>query len=159
MKKLLAAGLLAIGLIAATPRPAAADATIFWGFSSEPKTRSVRGFAAGISLVIVGFEFEYANTSEDSLEAVPGLRTGMFNGLLQTPTRVQLYVTAGGGVFRERLGEAGETSFGTNIGGGIKIPLFGPIRVRVDYRIFNLRGSDVLYAHPQRFYVGGNIAF
>ena len=159
MKKCLAASLLAFGLLAATPRPAAADATIFWGFSSTPQNRSARGFAVGISLVIVGFEFEYSNTSEDSLEAVPGLRTGMFNGLLQTPTRMQLYVTAGGGVFRDRIGEVGETSFGTNIGGGIKIPLVGPLRVRVDYRVFNLRGSDVLYAHPQRFYVGGNIAF
>ena len=159
MKKFCALGLIAAGLVAFTPRPAAADATIFWGFSPTPTSRAVKGFAAGISLVIVGFEFEYANTNEDEFNAAPGLRTGMMNGLIQTPTKTQLYVTAGGGFFRERLGEAGETSFGTNIGGGIKIPLVGPLRVRVDYRVFNLRGGDTLYKNPQRFYVGGNIAF
>jgi len=159
MKKVLVAALVAVGLIAATPRPAAADATIFWGFSSTPTNRAARGFAVGISLIVVGFEFEYANTSEDALKAAPGLRTGMFNGLLQTPTKMQLYVTAGGGFFRERFNDVGETNFGTNIGGGVKIPLFGPLRIRVDYRVFNLRGSDTVYMHPQRFYVGGNIAF
>lgn len=159
MKKLCAIGLLAAGLLAATPRRAAADATIFWGLSPTPANRSLKGFAAGISLVVVGFEFEYANTREDEFDAAPGLRTGMFNGLIQTPTRTQLYVTAGGGFFRERFRDLSETSFGTNIGGGIKIPIVGPLRVRVDYRIFNLRGGDTLYTHPQRFYVGANIAF
>ena len=45
-----------------------------------------------------------------------------------------------------------------NIGGGMKIPLLGPIRVRADYRVFQLRGSP-LHTTYQRFYVGGNLAF
>jgi hypothetical protein len=83
----------------------------------------------------------------------------MINGLVQTPTRTQFYLTGGGGFFRERLAGEGETSFGTNIGGGIKMPLAGPLRLRLDYRVFNLRGADTLYPHPQRFYVGLNVAF
>ena len=82
----------------------------------------------------------------------------MFNALLQTPTRTQLYVTAGGGFYRERFGEVTETSFGTNIGGGLKIPLAGPLRVRLDYRVFSLRGQP-LYTNPQRFYGGVNLGF
>ena len=73
----------------------------------------------------------------------------MINGLIQTPTRTQFYLTAGGGFYREALAAASETSFGTNIGGGVKLALAGPLRLRVDYRVFNLRGSPV-YSTPQR---------
>jgi hypothetical protein len=113
----------------------------------------------GINLLIIGFEFEYANTTEDLDEAAPGLRTGMINGLVQTPTSgTQFYLTAGGGFFRERLGDDAETGVGTNIGGGAKIGLAGPLRLRLDYRVFNLRGSPVV-KNPQRFYAGLNLAF
>jgi hypothetical protein len=83
----------------------------------------------------------------------------MFNGLLSTPTTgFQLYGTIGGGVYRERFGELTETSFGTNFGGGAKVTLVGPLRLRVDYRVFNLRGGAV-HKTPQRFYVGANLRF
>lgn len=149
--------LTAAGLLL-TAVPARADVTAFWGLSPTPETRSVRGLSAGISLVVFGFEFEYANTAEDLTAGVPGLVTGMFNGLVQTPTSTQFYLTAGGGVFRERLEATGETHVGTNIGGGVKLNLVGPLRLRLDYRIFNLRG-DTLHARPQRFYAGVNLAF
>jgi len=149
---------LAIGTFAALPTRAAADVTAFWGFSPTPSTRAAKGFAVGLGLIIVGFEFEYNNTAEDPVQGAPGLRMGMFNGVLQTPTRAQLYMTAGGGLFRERLGTATETSFGTNIGGGLKFPLLGPLRLRLDYRVFTLRGQP-LTRNPQRFYGGVNLAF
>jgi hypothetical protein len=82
----------------------------------------------------------------------------MLNGLVQTPTSTQFYLTAGGGFFRERLASEGETFVGTNIGGGVKLSLAGPVRLRLDYRVFNLRGNP-LYANPQRFYAGINLAF
>jgi hypothetical protein len=138
--------------------PAQADITAFWGLSPTPDTRSARGFSAGISLVVFGFEFEYGNTAEDLVKGAPGLTTGMINGLVQTPTTTQFYLTAGGGVFRERLAGEGETFVGTNIGGGVKLNLAGPLRLRLDYRVFNLRGSP-MYANPQRFYAGLNLAF
>jgi hypothetical protein len=82
----------------------------------------------------------------------------MINGLIQTPTRTQLYLTAGAGFYRERLATESETHVGTNIGGGIKVGLIGPLRVRVDYRVFALRGSP-LQKTPQRLYAGANLSF
>jgi hypothetical protein len=149
----------ALAGLAATPSPAAADITFFLGLNPTPETRTTRGFGFGINLLVVGFEFEYANTREDVLVAAPGLTTSMFNGLIMTPTTgVQLYATAGGGVYRERLADVRETHFGTNVGGGVKMTLVGPLRLRLDYRVFNLRGSP-LHRNPQRFYAGANIAF
>jgi hypothetical protein len=149
---------LTLTVLLATPVAAYADVTAFLGATLTPSSRSARGVAVGISLLVVGFEFEYASTAEDPLEDGPSLKTGMLNGLVQTPTRTQLYLTAGGGFFRERLNDEGETSFGTNVGGGIKMGLAGPLRLRVDYRIFNLRGN-ARYKNPQRFYVGANFSF
>jgi hypothetical protein len=151
-------GALVLVLVSVLPRTASADVTAFWGFSPKPATRAAKGFAIGLSLMIVAFEFEYASTSESLEDIAPGLRTGMINGLLQTPTRAQFYLTAGGGRFREELAETSETSFGTNIGGGMKMTLVGPLRLRIDYRVFNLRGSPV-YKTPQRFYAGANFSF
>src|SRR5687768_11508079 len=62
------------------PSTASADVTAFLGSTPTPSTRLVKGFAAGMGLLIAGFEFEYATTNEDPLKTAPGLRTYMFNG-------------------------------------------------------------------------------
>ena len=119
------------------------------------------GFSVGVGLVIVGFEFEYGHTSEDLEELAPGLRTYMFNGLLQTPIPIagmQFYGTAGGGGYQETLNEISETNVGINVGGGMKVNLAGPLRLRFDYRVFTLQGSP-RYSKPQRFYAGMNLKF
>ena len=149
---------LAFVFVAAAATPARADVTAFLGLSPTPENHAVRGIAAGISILVVGFEFEYANLSEDDDELLPGLKTYSGNVLVQTPTSTQLYVTAGAGGYQERLGEAQETHFGINVGGGAKISLLGPLRVRLDYRLFTLKGSP-LNSTYQRFYVGANFAF
>ena len=144
------------------PATASADFTAFLGVNPTPESRTLTGISGGIGLLIVGFEFEYANTREDADELAPGLRTYMFNGLLQTPVPIagmQFYATAGGGVFRETLNEASETNVGVNVGGGVKMNLAGPLRLRLDYRVFTLRGSDVRHSNPQRFYAGLNLKF
>jgi len=158
MTRLVRSALMAVVLLAGIPAAAHADLTAFAGSTMTPKARAARGAAFGVSLIVIGFEFEYASTIEDPANASPALRTWMLNGLVQTPTRTQLYLTLGGGLFRERLGTAGETSFGTNVGGGVKFSLVGPLRLRLDYRVFNLRGSP-LYATPQRIYAGVNLTF
>jgi opacity protein-like surface antigen len=159
MKRALIISALAFAALVGRPAPAAADITAFWGFSPTPESRRTGGFAAGVNLVLLGFEFEYAKTAESDPKGAPGLTTGMLNALVQTPsTGVQLYVTAGGGFYRERYRDLSETSFGTNIGGGVKFSLLGPVMVRLDYRVFSLRGNP-LYSTPKRFYVGANIAF
>jgi len=158
MKRTLLIGLLVAAGLLGRAQPAAADITFFFGFNTGPQTSSTRGLAAGVTLLILGFEFEYANAKENPSKLLPGLETGMFNVEVMTPTSISLYATAGGGIYRETLGDARVTSWGTNIGGGVKFPLFGPLKVRVDYRVFNLRGNP-RYNHPQRLYAGINWAF
>ena len=151
----------AFSLLLLLPSTASADLTAFLGTTPTPSARVVKGFAAGMGLLIAGFEFEYADTNEDLVKAAPGLRTFMFNGLLQTPIPIgglQFYGTAGGGVFRETLDDASETNVGINVGGGIKMSLAGPLRLRFDYRVLTLRGSP-RYSNPQRFYAGINLKF
>ena len=85
----------------------------------------------------------------------------MGNVLLQTPFAIlgfQPYFTTGGGVYRERSGPQSETSFGANTGGGVKISLVGPLRARVDYRVFKLEGEP-LHSTVHRVYAGVNLKF
>ena len=139
--------------------PARADITGFLGANTTPANRQVRGLALGAGLLIVGIEFEYAFTPDDPSATAPSLKTGMGNVLLQTPgsfSGVQPYFTTGGGLYRERLGARVDTSFGVNIGGGVKVTLIGPLRLRVDYRVFKL-GSGALYSPAHRVYIGLNV--
>ena len=151
--------LIALALLA--PSSASADITAFLGTNPTPVNRVTTGFGVGVGLVIVGFEFEYGRTRENEDEQAPGLWTYMFNGLLQTPIPIagmQFYGTAGGGVYRETLDEISETNVGINVGGGVKVSLAGPLRLRFDYRIFTLQG-DPRHSKPQRFYAGLNLKF
>ncbi len=139
-----------------------ADITVFLGLTPTPERRLLKGASIGAGLLVLGFEFEYASIGEDESEAAPSLKTGMANVLVQTPVPIgnfTFYGTVGGGIYREKLtGVHQETSFGSNIGGGAKMSLAGPLRLRLDYRLFNLRG-DALHDRVHRFYAGLNIAF
>ena len=104
---------LALTLIATTPSIARADVTAFLGRNSAGDDRSVtRGFAAGVSLLVVGFEFEYANSTEDLTTGTPALRTTSGNVFAQTfgLPGFQLYATTGAGIYREKLGNDQETA-------------------------------------------------
>ncbi len=143
------------------PARARADLTAFVGVNPTPANRPVTGLALGVGVLVVGVEFEYANTREDPTTASPALKTGMFNLLVQTPfpvAGIQVYGTVGAGLYRERLGDRTETHVGANVGGGAKIALAGPLRLRLDYRIFTLRGTPVA-PRPHRLYAGVNLAF
>ena len=156
-----AASALSVVFLLGVPNPALADLTAFIGANQTPANRPARGVALGLSLIIIGFEFEYSETSEDRPASTPSLRSGMFNMHVQTPfgiSGLQFYGTIGGGAYRERLEAHQETSFGANVGGGVKVSVAGPIRVRFDYRVFTLRGKP-LHDKPQRVYVGLNLAF
>jgi hypothetical protein len=151
-------------IVLSAPSTAFADITGFLGFTTNPASRPSTGFAIGAGLLIVGFEFEYASTHDDVIEQAPSLHTFMFNGLLQTPIPIfgmQFYGTAGAGGYRETLETSvnpSETNVGVNVGGGAKISLVGPLRLRVDYRVFTLKGSP-RYPTVQRFYAGVNLKF
>jgi len=148
----------ALSLIAT---PARADATLFLGTTTTPDNRSLRGAAFGLGLLVVSFEFEYASTTSDVDSVAPSLKTGMGNVLLQTPGMIhgfQPYFTIGGGLYRETLGAHSDMGLSTNTGGGVKVALVGPLRLRVDYRILRL-GSGALYSPAHRIYVGLNLKF
>ena len=162
----LASILLAAGALLVTAAPARADLTGFIGTTTTPTARTAGGFSAGTGFVIVAFEFEYSATKEDlsSADIAPALKTYMFNGLLQTPVpiaRTQFYGTAGVGAYHETLSTQplnNQTNIGTNIGGGAKITLAGPLRLRLDYRIFTLHGN-ARHTPVQRLYAGINLKF
>ena len=148
-----------VALLVLVAAPARADVTGFIGANLTPTNRQVLGGALGIGLLVIGFEGEYAFTPDDPKASAPSLTTGMGNVLLQTPVAifgVQPYFTTGAGLYRETLGTHQDTSFGFNTGGGVKITLIGPLRLRVDYRVFKL-GSDALYSPAHRIYVGLNL--
>lgn len=153
--------LAALALLAVTAAPARADITAFLGLSPTPERHTVKGVSGGLSLLVVGFEFEYSHLGEDTPEALPGLKTYSGNMLVQTPVEVggaQFYGTAGAGPYQEYLGARKETHVALNFGGGVKVRLAGPLRLRLDYRVFQLKGEP-LHSTYQRFYAGANLAF
>ncbi|MEQ1869116.1 MAG: hypothetical protein ABL961_03730 [Vicinamibacterales bacterium] len=153
--------LLTLALLASSIRPAGADVTAFVGANTVPDNRALRGAAIGIGLLVVSFEFEYAATSNDHLATTASLKTGSGNLLLQTPMMVhgfQPYFTIGAGLYRETLGNHVDTGVAPNSGGGVKIHLAGPVRLRVDYRVFRL-GNGALYSPAHRIYAGLNLKF
>jgi hypothetical protein len=158
-RRAIAIATLACGLLAT---PAFADITGFIGANTTPANRQVRGAAVGIGLLVVGFEFEFANTTDDPTAAAPSLTTGSGNILFQTPIAFfgfQPYFTTGAGLYRETLGSAHQdTGIALNTGGGVKVALIGPLRLRVDYRVFKL-GSGALNSPAHRLYAGLNLKF
>jgi hypothetical protein len=150
------------------PTAASADATAFIGANTSPSNRLARGFAIGAGLLIIGFEFEYADTTDDVTSGAPSLKTGTGNMLLQTPIAFagfQPYFEIGGGVYHEELGAAfasalpvSNTGFVGNTGGGVKISLVGPVRLRVDYRVMTLK-NGALVSPVHRIYAGLNLKF
>jgi opacity protein-like surface antigen len=146
-------------LLALSSAPARADITAFIGANTTPANREVLGASVGIGLLAIGGELEYAYTPDDPSALAPSLKTAMANVLFQTPTAFmgfQPYFTIGTGIYQEELGTHSDTSVGFNTGGGVRVSLVGPIRLRLDYRIFKL-GSGALYSPAHRFYAGLNL--
>jgi hypothetical protein len=145
--------------------PAAfADLTAFVGAQMNDERQAFRGAAIGASILVVGFEFEYAHAGEDESSGLSSLTSGSGNVLLQTPVPIfgmQFYVTTGAGVYREKLERIDhqETNLTVNTGGGAKITLLGPLRVRLDYRAVKLNGEPFRPSVVHRLYAGINIAF
>lgn len=168
MTRYRAAGIVAALLVLSTAKTATADITGFLGLSGGPSVRTTWGLAAGISFLVVGVEFEYADVADSPENAAPRIRTGSGNLLLQTPFAVggiQLYGTAGAGGYRMTwevplAGQgSSETNAAVNLGGGVKLGLLGPLRLRADYRYFRFMGAPAGQENIHRFYIGANLAF
>lgn len=148
-------------IVIGVAKPAAADLTAFVGSTQSLSDRTATGVAVGLSLAIIGFEFEYSNTSVDNIRGKTELKSSMFNVLVQSPfpiSRLQFYGTIGGGLYRERLGRSRDTGLGSNMGAGVKVSLMEPIRLRLDYRSLRL-GKHSASRAIQRFYAGLTLDF
>jgi len=161
-------------VLVAASRPAYADATLFIGSNSvsnasNASRQTTKGFAIGAGVLVVGVEFEYASTGEDEKGFGPSLRTGIGNVYVQTPVPLaglRFYATAGGGLYRETTTatpvEFQKTGVTSDTGGGVKISLLGPLKARLDYRVFKLLGDKpqpTWKSTVQRLYAGINLSF
>jgi hypothetical protein len=159
MMRTLTVAALAGWLVVSFASPAHADLTAFLGSTTTPAARRASGVSFGATLIIVGVEGEYSSTIENDTSGAPALKTVMGNLIVGLPTgAVQPYFTVGTGAFHETYLGTSVTGLGTNVGGGVKIRLAGPLRVRLDYRHFTLNGQP-RYANVSRVYAGLNLAF
>lgn len=164
IRRLALVTLLATGAVLGCSAPAFADVTAFVGTYTNPERQTLRGLSAGFSLLIVGFEGELAQAGEDESAGSPSLLTLSGNAFLQTPVPIlgtRFYLTTGAGIYREQVDaiDHQETHVVFNTGGGAKITLIGPLRVRLDYRVLKLRGDSLRPSTAHRLYAGVNLGF
>ena len=153
--------LLAFAMLLGSTRPARADLTIFAGLQGAPVIRPTTGISVGFGLLVVGWEVEIARVREQEDDRAPSIAAGTGSVYVQNPvpiSGVQFYALAGAGVYRERLGPSFEqTDVHMALGGGAKVALAGPLKLRLDYRYFRLR--DALSPDAQRLYAGLTLSF
>ena len=147
--------------------PAHADALVFTGaLASGSGARLITGASIGFFYPalgsIGGWEVEYARTRGGTQS--PGIYTLGASLLVQSLPNadgLQFYGALGGGSYTRD--EAGSL-FQANVGGGLKVRLAGPLRLRFDYRLYILQRSDAgefftEHRHPQRVTVGIGLGF
>ena len=160
-----------IGLLA-TAGPASADATVYAGAVTGGGSRSVVGGAIGFfpreTGAVIGFEIDHMRTIGGVTPSRPRIESSGGALLVQVyvvPRRFQAYGALGGGVFSQDGGDQTAAGIAANFGGGIKITLAGPLRIRLDYRLFVLSQNPdqsleaLSYKHPQRVTAGLALAF
>jgi hypothetical protein len=148
-------------LVMASAAPARADLTIFAGLQNAPDVRPSTGIGVGFGLLLLGWEVEIARAAQDTAHRAPSVASGTASVYVQNPlpiSGVQFYAIAGAGLYRERFSDVYEhDDVHVAIGGGAKIELMGPFKLRLDYRLFKLR--DARSENPQRVYAGLTLAF
>jgi hypothetical protein len=155
-----------VALVLMNPVSARADATVLVGLTLVDALRPSYGFSFGYRPSAVGFEIEYLSTLG---QTTPGDYSagGIFGSLIVQPvtiSNVQIFAVGGVGVWGE--GFAGGKRTGVlnarNVGGGVLVALAGPLRLRLDYRLFLLGevSEEEVGAiapsrkHPQRIAAG-----
>jgi hypothetical protein len=118
--------------------------------------------ATGVAIALkphpgpVSLEFEYLRSRPDPFASGSGIASLAGNILVQPSwqrSRFQYYGTLGVGFYSLVRDYQGSTDSARNIGGGAKVTLAGPWKLRMDYRAFLLaRTGGAQLAH--RFYVG-----
>ncbi len=136
-------------LLAASSRPALADATLFIGTTTTPSNRTTKGFAIGVGLLDRRLRVRVRVNDGRPLEgrAAAADRHGQ-RATCRRRSRLPGCSSTrrpAAGVYRETLGTTHqETHVGFNTGGGVKVSLLGPLKARLDYRVFKLRGDAAL---------------
>ena len=152
--------LLAVAILLCASAQARADLTIFAGLQGSPVIRPATGISLGFGVLVVGWEVEIARVTEELEDRAPSISAGTGSVYVQNPvpiSGVQFYAIAGAGLYRERLGIIEQTDVHLALGGGAKIELVGPLKLRLDYRYFRLR--DAIEPDAQRLYAGLTLGF
>ena len=144
LASLMMLGVSAAVAVAQTPAPPV-NLTAFAGLAMVPDAHAVSGIGVGVRPQPgpVSIEFEYSNSQIDRTRSVPSIVTLAGNFLFQVPvrqSRFELYGAFGLGFYvpqpdRQR-GEDADSAW--NFGGGTKVTLAGPLKLRMDYRVFRL---------------------
>lgn len=171
MRRSLSRAACLVVLMLMNPVSARGDATVLVGLTYVDALRPSYGFSFGYRPSVVGFEIEYLGTFG---QTTPGDYSagGIFASVIVQPvtiSHVQIFAVGGFGAWGE--GFAGGKRTGVlnagNVGGGVLVGLAGPLKLRLDYRLFLL--GEVAEAevgaiapsrkHPQRIAAGLHFAF
>ena len=146
---------------AAQGREVPINATAFAGAAMTPDPHVAIGIAVGVRPrpTPVSLEFEYSRSGGDPAEGVPAIGTFSGNLLLQFPvpsSRYRFYGYFGVGVYSLSLdSRVSEPEGFWNVGGGAKITIAGPLKLRLDYRAFRLAPiSGEYHSNPHRLSLG-----
>ena len=161
---------LMVVLLAGIAAPAAAEGTLLFGLQTTSAPHPTVGVAWGRWPGTVGFELEYAGSIGKKSPSAPAVATITVNALVRTPLRVhgcQVYALGGFGVYGEVTSDGrGSGEVGArDIGGGTTIPIGGPLKLRLDYRVYFLGRADdaspgsPISRHPQRLAAAISLAF
>jgi hypothetical protein len=140
-------GLSAGAAVAQTPT-GPVNLTAFAGAAMVPDAHAVSGIGVGVRPQPgpVSIEFEYSRSRSDPTRPVPAIVTLAGNFLVQVPvrqSRFELYGAFGVGFYvlqpDPQSGEDADSAW--NFGGGAKVTLAGPLKLRIDYRVFRLAAS------------------
>ena len=160
---------LTVALLGGIAAPASADGTLLFGLQTTSSPHPTVGVAWGHWPGTVGFELEYAGSLGKATATTPSAGTITANALVRTPWRIhgcRVYALGGFGMYGESGGGRGSGEVGaTDLGAGTAIPLGGPLKLRLDYRVYMLgRAPDAspgspISRHPQRLSAAFSLAF
>lgn len=127
-----------LALVLMTPASARADVTMLVGLTAVEGLRPSLAWSFGYRPSAVGVEVEYLSTTPGDYTA-----GGIFGSVIVVPVtiaRAEVFVIGGVGVWGEGFDGGKRTGVLTaaNVGGGILLGLAGPLRLRIDYRLFRL---------------------
>lgn len=162
MRRLLSRAAWLVALVLMNPVSARADATVLVGLTSVEGLRPSFAWSFSYRPSAVGVEVEYLSTKPGDYTA-----GGVFASVIVQPVTIsnmQIFVLGGVGVWGEGVEGGKRTGLlgAANVGGGVLVGLVGPLRLRLDYRLFRLGevSKEEIGAispsrkHPQRIAAG-----